>query len=212
MIKAVLVFTVILLTGILAIVVGNPPKKTFELNLSPTLSPILSPSPAAEENLNKTDSSSEFASWKLYSDQVNGYEYRYPASLDIVDGDIRMSVAIENTDLESLPLMCPSRSFEGFSDELEGKKISISGIQYCEYTTGEGAAGTIIEYSIYTTVKNKTLYAISISAALRNCENFCTTDDLEKCKKQPDVISCTAENNIKLDLAKKILSTFKFIK
>lgn len=210
-IKAILIFTIILLTGILIIVIGNPSQKTLILELSPSLSPSILKSPTPSETLNTLGDNSKFSGWKKESDEINGYQFNYPGDLDIINGDLRVSVATENTDLEGLPLECPTRSFDGFSDEFEGKKAVISDIEYCEYSTAERAAGTIIGYSIYSTINNKMLYIVSISIALRNCENFCTTDDLEKCKKQQEIISCTAENNAKLDLAKKILSTFKFI-
>lgn len=208
-IKALLIFTIILLTGVLVIFVGNPPKNIFEVTLSP--SPSISPMSSAAVST-PNGSGGELAGWKTHSDTINSFQFNYPPDLDIVNGDIRISVAVENTDLQSLPLKCPNWNFEGFSDEFEGSKTIINNVEYCEYGTGEGAAGTIIQYLIYTTVKDKKMYIVSTSAALKNCENYCTTDDVEKCKKQPEIISCTAENNAKLDLVKKILSTFKFIK
>lgn len=209
-VKGILIFTFILLTGILLVFAGGPSKNNYILTLSPSPSQTLLPSLSTEKILNVTDNN-EFAGWKIYSDQANGYEFKYPGNMDVVNGDIRISVAVEDTTYKILPEKCPTRTFEGFSDELDGKKNTIGNIQYCEYATGEGVGDTLIEYSIYTAAKNKSLYAISTSAALKNCENFCKTDDLIKCRKDPDIISCMAENNTKLNLAKKIITTFKFI-
>lgn len=162
------------------------------------------------EIIKNASDKNESSGWKLYSDKANSYEFQYPENLDIVNGDIRISVAAEDTTYKTLPEKCPTRTFEGFSDELDGKKTTIGNIQYCEYATGEGVGDTLIEYSIYTAVKNNSLYVISSSTAISNCENFCKTDDPVKCKKDPVIVSCTAENNVQLDLAKKIISTFKF--
>lgn len=129
-VKTILIFTIILLTGILIIFAGSSFKKTSELTL--VLNSTPTPTPTAVEST-QTDKASmvgdpEIKGWKTYSDQVNGYEFKYPDNLDIVDGDIRISTVIEKTDYESLPSKCPVRGFEGFVDEFEGKKIAINNI------------------------------------------------------------------------------------
>jgi hypothetical protein len=87
----------------------------------------------------------------------------------------------------------------------EGEKITINGMPWCLYKTGEGAMGhRYIEY-YYTTIKDNKCLTTFFVVDFFNCSVYSSLDEKEYKK-------CEEKNNMKSTILNRTISTFNFFK
>jgi hypothetical protein len=171
----------------------------------------------------------ETFNWKTYRYEEYGFEFKYPdleptvLVLDcdfsnfplkcprIVDGLIewksRECFWIENIDSREFCLKAIRENLSNPANwtNPEGEKITINGMPWCVYITGEAGMGHRYTEYYYTTIKeNKCLVTFFVVDFL-NCSVYSGLDEKEYKK-------CEEENNMKSTILNRTVSTFNFFK
>ncbi|MFA5432351.1 MAG: hypothetical protein WC319_05695 [Candidatus Paceibacterota bacterium] len=133
--------------------------------------------------------------WKTYTDQVSGFQYRYPA--DFFDN--KPSVLVEGCNYD-ISIGCPIKSSRG-------KLLTINNNPYCLYQSFDAGMSHSYDFYSYVTSKNGQCIKIDLSTTRVSCGVYGSAEDINQIYKE-----CLDREEKYPQILNQVVSSFKFTK